>query len=235
MINSVIFDIDDTLLNHSGALRKAIDEFYDSYIKGSSITKKDFRNIWNTEQKKYFDDYLNNAVTFEEQKYLRIQSIFRQIGVYIDVDSAYEYFLNYLKMYEKNWELFDDVKSVLEELEDYKLGIISDGDSHQQRDKLKKFRIERYFDSIVISDDISSTKPTKKIFTECLNRLNTESDKAMYIGDDYKKDFKGAIRRGLKACLIDRNSNIKIEEIDNNYKINSLMCLKSILKKVKKE
>ncbi|TYB30979.1 MAG: HAD family hydrolase [Candidatus Mcinerneyibacterium aminivorans] len=231
MLESIIFDIDDTLMNHSGAVRKAIDRFYDKYIKGSNIEKKEFRNIWNEEQTKYMDDYLNNAVTFEEQRYLRIQSVFKKIGVYIDVDTAYEYFLTYLQLYEDNWSLYDDVKVTLEKLGDYKLGIISDGDSHQQRDKLKEFRIERYFNSIVVSGDINAVKPDKRIFKECLNRLETSSQKSLYIGDDYKRDFKGAIKNGLKACLIDRNSDIKIEKIDNNYKINSLLLLNKVLKK----
>ncbi len=232
MIKAIIFDIDDTLINHTLAIKQGCKDFYDKFIAEKGITLSEFQEIWKEEHDKYVEQYLKKDVTFQEQRILRLKGVFSRFGENISSAEAKEYFNYYLTAYENNWSLFSDV--CLDLLNKYLLGIISDGDSGQQRQKLKDKSIIDYFDTVVISGDLGISKPDKRIFKKCLNDLDINSYEALYIGDNYKKDFIGAINSGLYAGLIDRNTDKKIEYVENGFIINSLEVIPEIIKEINK-
>ncbi len=67
-----------------------------------------------------------------------------------------------------------------------KLGIITDGRSITQRNKLKSLKIEKYFDLIIISEEFGSEKPNENNFTIFEQFENTQK---YYVGDNINKDF----------------------------------------------
>ena len=142
MIKAIVFDIDDTLVNHTSAIKNASRDFYDKFIADKVITLEEFQNIWKEEHDKYVKQYLKKVITFQEQRILRLKGVFSRLGENISNMKAKEYFNYYLNVYEKNWDLFSDVS--LSNLSEYKLGIISDGDSEQQRQKLKNNNLKLY-------------------------------------------------------------------------------------------
>ncbi|ACL68787.1 HAD family hydrolase [Halothermothrix orenii] len=232
MIKAIIFDIDDTLISHTSAIKKGSKNFYDKFIAEKGFTLSEFQDIWKEEHDKYMEQYLKKEITFQEQKILRLKGVFSRFGENISSAEAKEFFNYYLSAYENNWTLFSDV--CLELLNDYLLGIISDGDSDQQRKKLKNKSIIDFFDTVVISGDLGISKPDKRIFKKCLNDLDINSYEALYIGDNYKKDFIGAINSVLYAGLIDRNADKKIEYVGNGFIINSLELIPEIIKEINK-
>ncbi|QTL98608.1 HAD-IA family hydrolase [Iocasia frigidifontis] len=230
MIKAVIFDIDDTLISHTLAIKQGSKDFYGEFIAEKGITLSEFQEIWKEEHDKYVEQYLKKEITFQEQRILRLKGVFSRFGENISSAEAKEYFNYYLSAYENNWTLFSDV--CLDLLNEYLLGIISDGDSDQQRQKLKNKGIIDYFNTVVISGDLGISKPDKRIYKKCLNDLDINSYEALYIGDNYKKDFIGAISSGLYGALIDRKADKKIEYVENGFIINSLEVIPEIIKEI---
>ena len=106
----------------------------------------------------------------------------------------------------KEWILYDEALEVLKKLKDLdiKLGIISNWDL-TARDILKKNQIVDYFDDIIISSEEGVEKPNPSLFIKSLKNLNVESDKALYIGDNFYDDVVGANSVGIKTLIINRN------------------------------
>jgi len=77
MIKGIIFDIDGTLLNHEEALQRAIASLYSfTKTKIPQSTFDEFLLIWKTKTNQFMNDYLDGKISFEQQRILRVQSVF---------------------------------------------------------------------------------------------------------------------------------------------------------------
>lgn len=204
MVKAVIFDIDETLINHYKAIEKALCIFHEKKSLSEKVTIPELVKYWNEAERKFFELYLQGKMTILEQRIARIQHVYRGFGVRLNEIEAKNTIEEYLCHYRDSWELFDDVVDCLNSLKEYKLGIISNGDPVQQRMKLEKTGIEHYFSVVLISGDINIPKPHKEIFMEALNRLGVKPEEAIYIGDDPVKDIHGSSGAGIYPILIDR-------------------------------
>jgi len=84
----------------------------------------------------------------------------------------------------------------------YKLGIISNGRSIKQWEKLIRLKLHHFFHTVVISENVGSEKPDTKIFRTALEQLGVEPEEAIYVGDHIETDILGANRAGLISVRI---------------------------------
>ena len=81
------------------------------------------------------------------------------------------------------------------------------------REALKKLRLDRFLDMVVISDEVGWRKPHPKIFQIFLDELKLEPDEALYVGNDLKYDIEGAKAAGMKTVLVSGSSTVREDEI----------------------
>lgn len=95
-----------------------------------------------------------------------------------------------------------DIPDVLEALlqQGYRLGVISNADGRAE-DYLQAHRLRGYFEVILDSDVVGIEKPDPRIFYLALERLGVEPSSAVYVGDIYPVDVRGARRAGLYPIL----------------------------------
>jgi len=68
---------------------------------------------------------------------------------------------------------------------------------------LRKLRINNQFNTVTISVENGWRKPSIHIFQDALNKLNTEAEDAVFIGDSPLEDIKGAKDAGLKTVFVE--------------------------------
>lgn len=86
-------------------------------------------------------------------------------------------------------------------------GLITDGRSHTQRNKLKSLGLQNYFDEVLISEEFGSEKPDSGTFEYIQDKL--EGEGYVYIGDNIKKDFIAPNNLGWDTvCLLEDGTNI---------------------------
>ncbi|HKC22043.1 MAG TPA: HAD family hydrolase [Gaiellaceae bacterium] len=112
----------------------------------------------------------------------------------------------------ENFELFEDVLPVLDELRraELRLGLVSNG----IRD-LNEFVLHHKLDvdAIVGSRAHGYVKPHPTIFRSALLQLRVEPAEAVMVGDSLEEDVEGARALGLRAILMDREDrHPEIEE-----------------------
>lgn len=226
----IFFDIDGTLLDHKGAELNGIKMFYKNNSFEKSCDFEVFKTIWLKYSDKNFEKFLKKEYTFEQQRAMRIIEVYKEFGSDISYEEALNKFQYYLEAYEESWEAYDDVFPCLEQLKDYRLGIISNGDYNQQIQKLKKMRIDTYFDDIVAAGDVCVAKPDVKIFEIACERSNVDKRNCYYIGDNIKTDIIPCKSIGLQAILINRDETATVDE--NIKRIFSLSDIKKCIESI---
>ncbi len=206
---TIIFDLDDTLYKEIDYLKSAFKEIA-NFVEPNS----DFLN------QKMIQLYENKENVFDwiVQNYQNISSH--------DLKKIYR---NHLPSI--NFE--PESKKILLELKNrnFRLGLITDGYSITQKNKLKALELETVFDLIIISEEIGTEKPHEKNFT-IFHQFKTS--KYYYIADNFKKDFVTPNALGWNTiALLDNGKNIHKQDflLQNIYlpqfRINNL---KEILK-----
>lgn len=171
-------------------------------------------------------DYLKSAYHFIASKISDnpldlFNQMFHQyqqgVNVFSNVSKDYKIdiseLLHWYRFHEPKIELYPDVLRTLSEFNlVYKYGLITDGRSRTQRNKIAALGLEPFLDSIVISEEIGSEKPNGLNYEKVMKDLDCEQ--YIYIGDNLKKDFITANSLGwITVCLRDQGQNIHKQDL----------------------
>ena len=207
----IVFDLDDTLCSEFEYLQSA------------------FREIATSLEKNNPDALLEEMISNYKSGKDVFDILVQQYNL-PSKDSLIHTYRNHFPSFPNNnsHELLTNLKK-----QGYILGIITDGRSVTQRNKLKSLNIEHLFDKIVISEEFGSEKTNERNFTVF---HEYEAQKYYYIGDNPAKDFYQANRLGwITICLRDNENNIHKHnsllpfEYNSKYKVYSIVELKELL------
>lgn len=92
------------------------------------------------------------------------------------------------------------------------LGVISDGRSITQRNKIKALGLETLLDIVVVSEETGAEKPSVTNYRIIMDTF--PGKRYIYVGDNPKKDFLAPNNLGWRTyCLIDDGRNIHRQDI----------------------
>ena len=110
-----------------------------------------------------------------------------------------------------------------------KVGIITDGYAIAQRQKLKAIQADKYFDEIIITDELGRDycKPHPKAFEIIKERFEVSYDEMVYVGDNPEKDFHIKTIYPIKVIRIIRqdiihSAKLYYQSIEEDFRIKSL-------------
>ncbi len=135
--------------------------------------------------------------------------VLEEIGSVIDLeafskDLSKEFEIHAMKV--ENWVPYPDAIPTLiaTKKRDFVVGLVSNATELARR-VLANLDMEKYFDFIVISDEVGVRKPDKRIFEIALDKAGTKAHRSLFLGDRPSIDIVGAVGAGMKAILVDRN------------------------------
>jgi HAD superfamily hydrolase (TIGR01509 family) len=101
--------------------------------------------------------------------------------------------------------LYDDVVPTLVGLQaaGLRLGVISNFGAHLTG-VLERFKIDVYFDFVIVSAAVGVAKPDPRIFHLAVEASGRPPERLLYVGDHVGDDVEGARAAGVDAVLIDR-------------------------------
>lgn len=211
-IKVIFFDIDNTLLNHSGSENKALKSIYKKYFP--RLDYKKFKSVWQKWSKENWKLYELKQLTFDEQRSKRIIDTWKEFGKSISIKEANNIFNTYLSFYELYWQSFPHVLRTIKKLykKGFILGIITNGNKNQQINKLKSLNLYSFFNPqlIVVSEETKYSKPAKEIFLHAQSLTCASPNEIMMIGDSIIQDIEGGQKVGWNTLLIDHNNRLSI-------------------------
>ncbi|MCK9151596.1 TIGR02253 family HAD-type hydrolase [Methanobacterium alcaliphilum] len=204
MLKAVFFDIDDTLYDTSGfaklARNAALDMMIDAGLPLTTSEAYDLLREIIAQKGSNYDKHFNvlTKTVFGEEKPLLIA-----LGMinYHNVKFAL------LRPFPRTTSTLIDLTS-----KGYRLGVISNGITIKQWEKLIRLGIYNFFEEVVTSDEVGFEKPHSRIFEEALNRMGCKAEKSIMIGNKFNEDIMGAVNAGMSAILV--NSQLTKEEKD---------------------
>jgi putative hydrolase of the HAD superfamily len=207
MIRAVLFDLDDTLIDHTTAIRAAVTELY---AQRPELTTKftdeaAFQKAWVDVQDKYYPAYLRGSMSHAEQKILRIRELWQPLANLTE-EGCFQIYDHFQMLYAKNWKIFPDVFPCLEALEPLKIGLISNGWGRQQREKLELEGLGKKIEIVVISSEVGMAKPEPRIFQMACAALGVSPSETIYVGDLYELDVQGPQQAGLLPVWLRRKA-----------------------------
>ncbi len=226
VVKCLIFDIEDTLYDSSlqmrmtrlNAVRAMIEAGLPIDLETGYKTLEEIVSQYGPHYTKHFDSLL-------ERLGLRWNPAVIAAGVvaYRETSDVY------LKP-------FPDTIPTLVKLRDqkYKLGVVSDGRSVKQWQKLIQLGVHHLFHSVVITEDLKATNLGVKQFMKCLKDLGVKSQESVYVSSRPNKEIQCANEAGIVTVRI-RQGDSAMEELKSpkakaKYEISCLSEILEILK-----
>lgn len=97
----------------------------------------------------------------------------------------------------------EGVEDLLDDLDGrYRVGLLTNGPSVAQRDKLRELGWTDRFDAVVITGDLGHAKPDRRAFEALCRELDADPGETVYVGDDPEADVGGAADAGLHTVQV---------------------------------
>ncbi|MFP9193051.1 HAD family hydrolase [Natronosalvus vescus] len=219
-VDAVLFDLDDTLCRYrrsSAAVLEAAFERagYDPLFDPTAYYDR-------------YDDYLATSSSIgelREQCFAELAAdagFDRQAGVAVAAAFAEE-------RDQRAVDPLPGVPDVLQMLtDDYRLGLVTNGDPAMQREKLAALELTDAFETAVYAGYDTAPKPDPEPFEVALEALETTSDRAVYVGNSLSSDVAGAQAAGMRSVWVPASPDAVRESTPNQKPVRRLESLADI-------
>lgn len=212
-VRQLFFDLDRTLWDFEANSKRALQHLYEELSLGDTIEHfNHFHHTYIRINADLWQLYGKGKLTKAELRDNRFKNALAHHGIH-DHGLAQQMSDGYIEISPRQTQLFPNALEVLEQFrkEKYKMHIITNGFPEVQYIKLTNSGIADFFDEVLCSEDVGSTKPHPAIFKEALRRTHCQSQHAIMIGDDFKVDIVGALNAGWTAIHFDPERKFKKE------------------------
>ena len=197
----IFFDLDHTIWDFDKNAEETLYELYDIYrldeigLPSAAI----FIQTYTRNNHQLWAEYHTGKITKEELRETRFRRTFLELGVKPELlPVAFED--DYVKLCPTKTNLFPHAHQTLQYLQGkYTLHLISNGFKESSEMKIGNTNIGRYFEQVIISENVGVNKPDKAIFEHALHVAGAKKNESLMIGDSLEADVYGALNFGMDA------------------------------------
>lgn len=194
MTCAVYFNLDDTLTE----MTRDFEEIYHDAVEQAGLDELEDRYEDYTDR---FFDHFNDGYAFPRRQ--AIEQLSRDEDCF-DPDKVEDFAEAWDDLESDATELKDGAEQLLDSLDDYRLGILSNGTGELQQKKLEKTGIADYFDSVLISGKEGYRKPEKAFYQLAMDgsKGGIDADTHVMVSDKLKRDVIPAKKAGFEGVWI---------------------------------
>ena len=190
MIRAVMFDLDETLILRSGAIRAFIADQYQRFAA----------ELGGVDGATYAGRFLameDNGRVPKDKLYPQFVAALGITGV--DAGTLLE---DYRSRYPSFASLAPGARETVAAIraEGLRTGILTNGNERVQMAKIEAIGLAGLLDTIVVSEAVGLRKPDGAIFLLAADRLGVDPVATLFVGDNPEVDIVGAARAGLRTA-----------------------------------
>lgn len=199
MLKAVIFDLDDTLYEEAAYVAQAL-EHASEYLAG---------RLGAPSQKAALHRRMLELLERDGRGRI-FDVICGETGAAVSVEELVRVYRSTKPVL----KLYPDAEEILRRLSErgIRTGLITDGCSRVQHEKVAALGLDRRLDCVVVTDDYGMAKPQTAVYEKCLFALGCAAPEAAYVGDNPRKDFIGAKALGMETFRIVRRSGMHMRD-----------------------
>lgn len=226
----ILFDLDDTIIAYSANSKAIWKEVCEEFARENDKLKPESLYMTIKEVSGwYWDDPERHRIGRSDLNRARrviLEMVFERLGV-DDIPLAHKIGETFQLRKEEGLYLFDGAIDTLEYLvkNNVRLAMMTNGETIKQREKIRRFNLEKYFSVILIEGEQGFGKPDERVFIKALEGLALCPDECWAAGDNLEWDVAGPQKIGIFGIWNDfrkrglpEDSEIKPDRIINSIK-----------------
>lgn len=197
----IFFDLDHTLWDFERNSNETLQELHQKHLDPEHIPFNQFKEVFHRINAQLWHLHDTSQISAQELREIRFQLVFKEFDFYQPA-LAQDFGEAYLAQTPYKTHLLPQAKEVLEYLyAKYPLHIVTNGFPEIQKIKMQSGNILKYFKEIVTSAEAGCKKPQAGIFWYLIEKLNTQPQDCIMIGDNLLTDIEGAKQAGIEAIF----------------------------------
>ncbi len=198
----ILFDLDDTIVAFDAVAIAAWRRVCEEYARESRSVETDalfeaveeMRNwVWSDDERAKI-----GRMDLEGTRRKIVRLAFERLGMG-DMSAADKIGNAYSVEREKEVDFLPGAEETLEYLcgRSVALALITNGEGRKQRDKVQRFRLGRFFKTILIEGELGYGKPEEKVYRRAMDDLGLSAEDVWAVGDNLEWDVAGPQRLGI--------------------------------------
>lgn len=206
-IDTVLFDLDDTLLDDSSAYKRAARRVAGEVAAERGVDAQRLATAFVAEANGFWTKLTQERLTLpiHDARTQLWSEALQASGVPLDIPLAERCGERYTRYRADELELFPGALDLVRALREHgcKLGIVTNGFAATHHEKVDRVGLRPYVDALFLADEMGMVKPDPEIFRYACRTLGSEPARTAMVGDRYDRDIIGAASVGLFTVLID--------------------------------
>ena len=229
MIQTILWDVDATLLDFHPAEKAAIHKLFQQFHLGecSEAMLQRYAKI----NRGYWERLEKGELTRDQVLVGRFQEFFEKEKLDVSVapafNEAYQSALGDTIVYR------DDSYQIIESLRGkVKQYVVSNGTIVAQEKKLRLSGLGALMDGVFLSEELGVEKPNKEFFDKVFAQIGyLDRETVMIVGDSLTSDIRGGNNAGIRTCWYNPGHAAPLEDVHIDYEITDLHEVYDLLKK----
>lgn len=192
----MLFDLDDTLFDHSFGAREALAMVHRKHECFAAIPFDDFERAHAEHLETLHRDVLAGTTGVDAARIERFRRLLAAAGA--PGGEAAAAAVVYREAYVKARRAVRGAHALLAALRtEARIVIVSNNILAEQREKLEFCGLAAHVDALVVSEEAGVAKPDPAIFGVALDRAGARPEEAVMVGDSWAADIAGALAAGI--------------------------------------
>jgi HAD superfamily hydrolase (TIGR01549 family) len=230
----LLFDLDDTLFNHSEAYERGVWDTLQQFPELKAIAPNVFYKTFLKHNHLLWGRFSSKLLNYHDFSLKRLENTLKEFNITVGKEVSLAIVKTFQCSYLDRIQPQQEMNEFLSELsESFKLGIVTNGTVFNAYEKVHRLGLSPTFpeNSVIISEKVGCSKPDTEIFQHTLNVFESSQDRTLFIGDNYFTDIVGAKSLSLDTIWINK-FGYECPQEQPDYTLNCLLDLKELIMKV---
>jgi YjjG family noncanonical pyrimidine nucleotidase len=210
-VEFVYFDLDDTLLDHTHAERKALADVRDRYLAiFGTLSVDELQEQYHAINAPLWRRYADGEIDKDTVQRQRFERLLAAVDApHADPALVGRY---YMQRYGAHWRFVPGAREAYETVADtHPVGVMTNGFAEVQSRKFDEFPVLRErADAVVVCEEAGVLKPDPEAFAHATEKAGVDPNEVLYVGDSYRSDVQGAQNVGWRVAWFVPNASEEV-------------------------